>query len=53
MKSKLSQKIRLILAFLILCVVTFGILFTGPEFKFVYQVIITSLMMFFLFWLVT
>lgn len=53
MKSKLSQKTRMILAFVILCVVTFGMLFTGPGFKFIWQVIITSLMMFFLFWLVT
>ena len=51
--KKLPQKTRLILAFVILCLMTFGILFTGPEFNFAWQVILASLMLFFLFWLVT
>jgi len=53
MKSKLNQQTRLVLAFIILCVMTFGVLFTGPGFNFALQVIIASLMLFFLFWLVT
>ncbi len=53
MKSKLNQQTRLILAFVILCVMTGGILFTGPGFNFALQVIIASLMLFFLFWLIT
>ncbi len=53
MKSKLNQQTRLILAFVILCGMTGGILFTGPGFNFALQVIIASLMLFFLFWLIT
>ena len=53
MKSKLNQQTRLILAFVILCVMTGGILFTGPGFNFALQVILASLMLFFLFWLIT
>ncbi|MDH5763776.1 MAG: hypothetical protein OEZ51_12390 [Nitrospinota bacterium] len=53
MKSKFSQKTRLIVAFIILCVMTFGVLFTGPGFSFIWQVIIASLMLFFLFWMIT
>lgn len=53
MKAKLNQKTRLIVAFFILCVMTFGVLFTGPGFSFIWQVIIASLMLFFLFWFIT
>ncbi len=53
MKSKLSSKTRFILAFIILCVMTFGVLFTGPGFSFIWQVILASLLLFFLFWLIT
>jgi len=51
--KKPSQRIRLILAFIILCAMTVGILFTGPEFNFALQVVLASLMLFFLFWLIT
>lgn len=53
MKQKLSEKTRLILGFVILCAMTVGILFTGPGFSFTYQVILTSLALFLLFWLIT
>jgi hypothetical protein len=53
MKTKLNQKTRLAIAFVILCVMTFGVLFTGPGFGFVWQVLIATLMLFFLFWLIT
>ena len=49
----LNQKTRLILAFVILCVCSVLILFTGPGFSFVWQVILSSVLFFFLFWLVT
>jgi len=51
--KKPSQRTRLILGFLILCTMTVGILFTGPEFNFALQVVLASLMLFFLFWLIT
>ncbi len=51
--KKPSQRIRLILGFIILCTMTVGVLFTGPEFNFALQVVIASLMLFFLFWLIT
>ncbi len=49
----LSKRTRLILAFVILCACTILILFTGPEFGFVWQVVLSGVLMFFLFWLVT
>ncbi|MBT5549984.1 MAG: hypothetical protein HOJ79_05845 [Nitrospina sp.] len=49
----LKQRTRLILAFVILCACSFLILFTGPGFSFVWQVILSSILFFFLFWLVT
>ena len=49
----LKQSTRLILAFVILCLCTVLILFTGPGFNFVWQVILSSVLFFFLFWLVT
>ncbi|PIQ99200.1 MAG: hypothetical protein COV66_15130 [Nitrospinae bacterium CG11_big_fil_rev_8_21_14_0_20_45_15] len=51
--SVLSQRTRLVLAFLILCAATFLILFTGPGFNFVLQVILSFILLFFLFWLIT
>ncbi len=53
MKTKLNQKTRLVLAFIILCVMTVGVLFTGPGFGFVWQVMLGSLLLFFLFWFIT
>ena len=49
----LKQRTRLIIAFLILCAASVLILFTGPEFDFVWQVILSSFLFFFLFWLIT
>ena len=49
----LKKSTRLILAFIILCVCTVLILFTGPGFSFVWQVILSSLLFFTLFWLIT
>jgi hypothetical protein len=49
----LKKRTRHILAFVILCASSVLILFTGPEFSFVWQVILSSLLFFFLFWLVT
>jgi len=49
----LKQSTRLILAFLILCLCSVLILFTGPGFSFVWQVILSGVLFFFLFWLVT
>lgn len=49
----LKQSTRLILAFLILCVCTTLILFTGPGFSFIWQVILSGILFFFLFWLIT
>ncbi|QPJ66267.1 MAG: hypothetical protein G3M78_13035 [Candidatus Nitrohelix vancouverensis] len=53
LKPVLGQRTRLVLAFLILCACTVLILYTGPEFNFALQVILSCLLMFFLFWLVT
>ena len=53
MKSKFDQKTRMVIAFIILCVMTFGVLFTGPGFGFVWQVLLASLLLFLLFWFVT
>ena len=49
----LKKRTRHILAFIILCVSTVLILFTGPGFGFIWQVILSSVLFFFLFWLVT
>tara|TARA_Y100000590_G_C15369122_1_gene881838 strand:+ start:344 stop:517 length:174 start_codon:yes stop_codon:yes gene_type:complete len=49
----LKQRTRLIIAFLILCAASVLILFTGPEFDFIWQVILSSVLFFFLFWLIT
>ena len=45
----LKKRTRHILAFVILCVCTVLILFTGPGFGFIWQVIISSILFFFLF----
>jgi uncharacterized membrane protein YhfC len=52
-KSVLKQRTRLILAFVILCAATGSILFTGPGFSFIWQVILSGALLFFLFWLIT
>ena len=49
----LKKRTRHILAFFILCVSSVLILFTGPGFGFIWQVILSSFLFFFLFWLVT
>ncbi len=55
MKTKpvLKQRTRLILAFVILCAATISILFTGPGFGFIWQVVLSGILLFFLFWLIT
>jgi len=53
LKEKLSPKTRLIIAFMVLCLATVGILFTGPGFNFALQVVLTFILLVFLFWLVT
>lgn len=53
MEPILKKRTRLILAFLILCVCTVSILFTGPGFGFVWQVTLSGILFFFLFWLIT
>jgi len=53
MKKKIPQRVRLILAFFLLCGMTFGVLFTGPGFNFALQVVLSSLALFFLFWMIT
>ncbi|NIQ02718.1 MAG: hypothetical protein GWM98_22140 [Nitrospinaceae bacterium] len=53
MKQKLSHRVRLTVASIILCVLTIGVLFTGPGFGFAWQVLLGSLLLFFLFWFVT
>jgi len=53
MKPILKQRTRLILAFVILCACTVLILFTGPGFGFVWQVILSGVLLFYLFWLIT
>jgi hypothetical protein len=52
-KPVLKQRTRLILAFVILCVCSVLILFTGPGFGFVWQVILSGILFFYLFWLIT
>ena len=49
----LKQRKRLIIAFIILCAASVLILFTGPGFNFVWQVILSGILFFFLFWLIT
>ena len=49
----LKKRTRHILAFLILCASSVLILFTGPGFSFVWQVVLSAFLFFFLFWLVT
>jgi len=53
MKPILKQRTRLILAFVILCACTALILFTGPGFGFIWQVILSGILFFYLFWLIT
>ncbi|GJL77910.1 MAG: hypothetical protein NPINA01_08990 [Nitrospinaceae bacterium] len=53
MKPILKKRTRLILAFVILCSATVLILFTGPGFGFVWQVILSGVLFFYLFWLIT
>ena len=52
-KPVLKQRTRLILAFVILCAATGSILFTGPGFGFIWQVVLSGALLFFLFWLIT
>jgi len=52
-KPIFSNRTRMILAFLILLTCSIAILFTGPGFGFVWQVILSGVLLFFLFWLVT
>ncbi len=52
-KSILKKRTRLILAFVILSICTVLILFTGPGFDFIWQVILSGILFFFLFWLIT
>ena len=51
--SVLKHRTRVALAFVILCACTVLILFTGPQFPFVLQVVLSCGLLFFLFWLVT
>ena len=41
------------LAFVVLCLCTVGILYTGPGFNFALQVVLTFILLVFLFWLIT
>ena len=52
-KPVMKYSTRRALAFIILCSCTVLILFTGPEFPFGLQVVLSSLLLFFLFWLAT
>jgi hypothetical protein len=52
-KPIFSSRARMITAFLILLACSIAILFTGPGFGFVWQVILSGVLLFFLFWLVT
>lgn len=53
LKPIMKGSTRRALAFIILCACTVLILFTGPEFPFGLQVILSCLLLFFLFWLAT
>jgi hypothetical protein len=52
-KPIIKHSIRKAIAFIILCACTVLILFTGPEFGFGLQVVLSCLLLFFLFWFVT
>ena len=52
-KERLSPKTRTIIAFVILCLCTVGILYTGPGFNFALQVVLSFVLLVFLFWLIT
>jgi len=52
-KPILKSRTRLVLAFLILLAASVLILFTRPGFGFVCQVILSGILLFFLFWLIT
>ena len=52
-KPLIKEGTRKAIAFIILCSCTVLILFTGPEFPFGLQVVLSSLLLFFLFWLAT
>ncbi len=52
-KPVIKQSIRKVIAFIVLCACTVLILFTGPELGFGWQVVLSCLLLFFLFWLVT
>jgi hypothetical protein len=52
-KPVMKDSTRRALAFIILCACTILILFTGPGFSFGLQVVLSCLLLFFLFWLAT
>ena len=52
-KPVIKDSTRRALAFIILCACTVLILFTGPGFSFGLQVVLSCLLLFFLFWLAT
>jgi len=52
-KPVIKDSTRRALAFIILCACTVLILFTGPGFPFGLQVVLSCLLLFFLFWLAT
>ena len=52
-KPILKDSTRRIIAFIILCISSVLILFTGPEFSFGLQVVLSCILLFFLFWLAT
>ena len=52
-KPVMKDSTRRALAFIILCTCTVLILFTGPGFPFGLQVVLSCLLLFFLFWLAT
>lgn len=52
-KPIMKNSTRGALAFIILCACTVLILFTGPGFSFGLQVVLSCLLLFFLFWLAT
>ena len=53
LKKPQNQAVRFVLALLILTACSVLILFSGPGFHFVAQVILSFILLFFLFWLVT
>jgi hypothetical protein len=52
-KPIIKDSTRRVIAFIILCISSVLILFTGPEFSFGLQVVLASILLFFLFWLAT